>query len=118
MPPWWGACERAALRDAAMIGGIGSSLPGEIELVDSHAALAFKYLHEWSLRRSGDEAARDAVHNLTGLLIDVGSAAVTASIVTLQSTPALEPESVRIQAVAWEPTVRQALSPFPVISSY
>jgi molecular chaperone DnaK (HSP70) len=112
VPPWWGSCERAALRDAAVIGGIGGTLPGDIELVDSHAALAFKYVHEWSLRRSDEElaAAQHRAHSLTALLIDIGSTAVTASIVTLASSSgeaarALKPESVSVQAVAWEPTV-------------
>lgn len=119
VPPWWGLCERRALRDAAFMGGIGGAAPGELELIDSHLALAFKFLHEWSLRNSGGAAAA-AVDgaplepaNMTALLVDVGSTAVTATVVTVARTflagsagaEAVTEESVVVEAVAWEPTV-------------
>ena len=115
VPPWWGPCERAALRDAAMIGGVGGGSPADMELVDSHAALAFKFLYEWSLREgaeptnaagaAADAGAAAAAKNLTALLIDVGSTAVTASVVTLHRGFQSVVHRASVEAVAWEPTI-------------
>ena len=41
VPPWWGACERQALRDAAAMAGLGgrrAEAAQELELVDAHLA--------------------------------------------------------------------------------
>ena len=116
VPPWWGACERQALRDAAAMAGLGgrrAEAAQELELVDAHLALGFKFLHLWSGRQ-------DQTAALTAMLIDAGATGVTAAVVTLSREVAGNgrlQEGLVVESVACTPHDRAGIMMRSVNSS-
>eukprot|EP01052_Picozoa_sp_SAG31_P034556 SAG31_NODE_4056_length_3632_cov_37.393999_4_plen_408_part_00 len=99
VPPYWTTAQRTALRDAAALAGLGSG-GGQVELVESHVGLAFKYAMKLQLLK--DQPDKDqATH--TALLIDAGASGVTASVVTIQAIRKSDTirERVRVKGVGW-----------------
>lgn len=82
VPPAWSARQREALLDAASIATLGGS-SAQVELVNSHVASAFKYAMNLRLLQNEPEDVTKAAH--VALIVDAGSAYVTASVISIQA---------------------------------
>jgi molecular chaperone DnaK (HSP70) len=82
VPSGWNARQREALLDAASIATLGGS-SAQVELVNSHVAAAFKYAMNLRLLQNEPEAVTKAAH--VALIVDAGSAYVTASVISVQA---------------------------------
>ena len=82
VPPGWSARQREALLDAASIAALGGS-SAQVELVNSHVAAAFKYAMNLRLLQSEPEDVTKAAH--VALIVDAGSAYVSASVISVQA---------------------------------
>ena len=82
VPPAWSARQREALLDAASIATLGGS-SARVELVNSHVASAFKYAMNLRLLQSEPKDVTKAAH--VALIVDAGSAYVTASVISIQA---------------------------------
>ena len=82
VPPGWNKRQREALLDAASMAMLGGS-SAQVELVNSHVATAFKYAMNLRLLQSEPEDITKAAH--VALIVDAGSAYVTASVISVQA---------------------------------